>query len=164
MKTWMTLLSFLSVATVFAGPNDCDDYIQRHYRQDVVLTKLKFQNKSLMGDIPFRHQKVSFYLKNRGEVDFNASSSDHGVWRDIYMKINNIKRKALMRIPLDSGQSTIVYANFPPQTLKNCAKAKVEIDVHHTARQWGCQVWNNDKKTIMTYQIGRFCRIIRPFP
>jgi hypothetical protein len=160
MGHWILILSFFLTQISFADVNDCDDYLLRHYRKDLVLTKISFVNKTHMGDINFPHQQIKLFIKNKGEIDFNSIPTDNGQWRDLYVRINGILEKTRFKIPLDSDQSTIVYTNLKPSSLKRCSKTTVQIDVGHTAKQWGCQVWNNDTKTLPAHEGNNLCRFI----
>ncbi|TDJ04583.1 MAG: hypothetical protein E2O68_07935 [Deltaproteobacteria bacterium] len=159
------LLLLLFPITLLAGPNDCDDYIARHYKQDIVPISLRFANRNLVGDIRFPHQAVSITIKNTGQVDMNERAGDVGGFRSMKVRINGVLKTVRFRVPLDSGRTTVVRTTLPPKTLGHCQKAPVEVDVGHTVGQWGCQVWNNDLKTLKARIYNQFCRIIRrPFP
>ena len=143
----ITILSFLISFAAMANPNACDDYLNRHYKKDLVPKSISFTEVK----DPLRrrtYQKVKLTLKNQGQVDMNAISTDSGNRRSMKIKINGIERTVSFNIPFDSGQTQVVKFSLGKGVLKHCADANVAIDIGHTAGQWGCQVWNNDQKKI----------------
>lgn len=158
MKIVSIVFSLAMSLGVLANPNACDDYLARHYKKDLVIKSAQFFNRQYMGDIYYPHQVIKLKIKNQGQVDFNSSSSDDGMWRDLYVKLKGKEYKTRFKIPLDSSQETTVYFNVRPKTVAHCGDYLFEVDTKHTAHQWGCQVWNNDSKTVKTHQQGKFCR------
>jgi len=145
--------------SVLADANSCDDYLARHYRKDLILQSVVFSQQTRL---PFHfrpYQAVRLTVKNTGEMDFNSASSDSGEFRNVYVKIKGVEYRTRMRVPLDSGEQTVLNINLPLNTLSHCGQALIQIDTRHTAGQWGCQVWNNDTKKVKTnLQGARLCR------
>ncbi len=141
--------------SALANPNACDDYINRHYKKDLVAQALQFQNqKTRAGRV---YQDVKITLKNQGQVDMNALSSETSNRRTMKVRINGIQRNLSFSIPFDSGTTQVVTLRMPARTLSHCKDAEVAIDLDHTAGQWGCQVWNNDVKQIKAYIPRKIC-------
>jgi hypothetical protein len=159
MNKLLLVLCTLMLNNVFAGVNDCDDYLQRHYKKDLVVKKLSFSNRTIMGDIQFPHQVLKLTIRNQGQEDFTLNATSYN-WRSMKIKVNGVKRRVQFRLPLYSASETTVYATLPPRTLTNCKSSTVQIDLEHTAGQWGCQVWNNDSKTMKAFEERKFCRAI----
>lgn len=149
---------------VRANPNACDDYLARHYKKDLVVTGLRFQNRQRSGGrVPIRYQSVALTVKNTGQVGFPLRGSDNNGWRRLNLRVNGVSRSAYIQMPLASGASTVVRFALPAGTLQNCQNASTQIDTNHWVGQWGCAVWNNDDKLIRAYQSGVIgCRILRP--
>lgn len=159
------ILFLLFTSNAFADANSCEDYLNRHYKKDLRVTKLEFTNKTHMGDIAYPHQKVKLTLKNSGQVDMNSLSTDSNGYRNLKVRVKGYNRTIRFKIPLDSGESNIVYTTIPKNSMVNCRNYEVEIDMDHKAGQWGCQVWNNDKKTLNARIPGVRCPLIRrPLP
>ena len=155
IRTAAILGCALLVPKLLANPNACDDYIARHYKKDLKLMRLFYQNRTHMGDIRFPHQRVSLQVKNIGQVDFTGSTP----YRRMTLKIKGIQTVAQIKMPLKSGESTTVVTTLRPKTLKHCQKTSVVLDVRHDIGQWGCQVWNNDKSIVTAFQFRRSCRV-----
>lgn len=155
------LFLFFPVA-LLANPNACDDYIARHYKQDIVALSLTYANRSSIGDISFPHQAVFLKIKNTGQVDMNERAGDIRSFRNMKVRINGILKFVRFRVPLDSSRTTIIRTTLPPNTLRHCQKVPVQLDEGHTIGQWGCQVWNNDFRTLRARIYNRFCRFVRP--
>lgn len=163
MKFFIGFFLFVSVAQ--ANPNACDDYLNRHYKKDLRVTKLEFFPKTHMGDIAFPHQRVKLTLKNTGEVDMNSLAGDSNGYRNLKVKVRGYTRTVRISIPFDSGETNIVYTTIPRNAMVNCRSYEVEIDLDHKVGQWGCQVWNNDKKTFKATIPGVRCPLVRrPLP
>ena len=160
MKIKFLLLMLVLTSSAHANPNACDDYLSRHYKKDLVLQSANFTNRTLMGDFYFPHQRVVLSIKNSGEVNLNSLPTDDGVYRNIWIKIRGVERKARIKMPIISGQIAKAYLTLPGRALRPCRRETITIDTKHTVGQWGCQVWNNDIKTVVM-RTGRFlCRRI----
>ena len=83
---------FLISFNVLANPNACDDYLNRHYKKDLVPKAISFTE--LKDPLRRRtYQKVTLTLKNQGQVDMNALSTDVNGRRSMKIKVNGIEVK-----------------------------------------------------------------------
>ena len=154
MKTIFNFVLLIFSVSLWANENSCDDYLTRHYRQDLRPTSVYYSNAVVRGR-PV--QIVKLRLKNTGEVDMRPepNESNH---RTMYVRVGLKEVSTQLLLPVDSGQQTTVTLVLPKNSLQNCGKATFAIDTRHTVGQWGCLVWNNDSAELVTPMQGRFCR------
>lgn len=150
MKGVIKSLLFLLLGTLPSGEvkaQECDDYISRHYRQDIAPESISISKASLFG-APL--QKVTVGVRNWGEVDLNGcedTACTAGFYR-IYISINGREASTYLPYVIPSGGAAALSLYYPDGTFSQCGSYTVSIDTRRSAGQWGCGVYWNDTKSL----------------
>lgn len=161
-KLLLILMISLNGSFAWANANSCDDYLSRHYKQDLVLTSVSFINQSQLGGFTLARQTVRLRIKNSGQVTIQAQPGDSGGYRQFKVKIRNRVYNTRIRVPLASGGTTMAHVVVRGRALRHCKNVNVTLDVGKTFGQWGCQVWNNDVKRLLAHERRKLACFKKP--
>lgn len=124
------------------GNNNSDDLLSR-YKRDLIPTKLKFENSQTF-------QKIIITVKNFGNLRFEGEGA-----RTVAVTINDKTLPALLNLPIEASESSMLVIFSTDPLLSHCEVAKIEIDTDHNALQMGHGVFQNDSATLEAFEMGQ---------
>jgi len=136
---------FVLTSIALADPNSCDDSLSRHSKMDLVPLWLEFRNITNGGDVEPEYQFVTLSVENIGQRSVSRETAT-GEDKRMLVAIDGIERWVEFHGGVPPNVGLGFNLTLPKNTLSHCQEIRVQIDMNHTAGQWGCQVWNNDTK------------------
>lgn len=127
----------------YGANNNAARLLWERYRRDLFPFKIKFENTPV-------DQKIVIVVKNAGNVRFEGEGS-----RAIEVKINNKVYPALMALPIETSGTSSLTIFSKEFLLSHCEEVKIEIDRDHNALQLGSGVYQNDRASLVAFELGQ---------
>lgn len=146
----LALASNLAAAT---PADSCEDLSFRLYRADLYPGGVKFEDieSDEFGD----HQMVELTLKNVGSVKVGSAGSGSSFnVAPIRVKIGGYVADGYVDLPVAVNGFTKVWLRLPPGALEHCEVLDVKIDLKQTAKQKGCDCFDNDLRQMRVVLAG----------
>ena len=158
-----TAAVFISITSLTALADPCDDYAGRHYKTDVAPTAAVAFRGSRSGDI-VSGPSLQVTVTNVGAYAITdpAGPGDLVHARRVGINVKGTILYGYLPMPLYPGQSAKVSVNTPAGLIGTCELLTVTLVAHDTIPQDGCQVAANDSLTFRALFDSRFCIIDRP--
>jgi len=169
MRRLLLLGSFAALAlfhrTGYSLEDSCEDYLQRHYKADLVPVSAFIQTIPNQGDIA-GGERLVVRVKNIGNLPLQGPSGGILAANPLTLSVRRTGRhvafplrpaaiyQTFINAPLAPGATADVSVAIPTGSIANCSKMQIHIDVRKTAKQHGCLCYNNDTETFNVQRKG----------
>ena len=157
MKYKIALAVLLSVgaSSSFGGtPADsCEDLSFRQYRADLAPIGIRIHN---VESLEFgNHQLAELSVKNVGtiKVGSNGDGQSFNV-APIRVRIGQHVADGYVDLPVQVGAIKKVFLKLPVDAIEHCDVLDVKIDLAKTAKQKGCDCFDNDERELRAFVVG----------
>lgn len=161
IRTITAILLALSPLSASAYEADsCEDLSFRLYRADLAPGGVRFQE--VQSDEFGDHLLAEVFVKNVGTVKLGPSSAPDGGFNvaPIRISIAGFVTEGYVSLPLAPGASQKVHVRLPLGAIQHCEVVDIWIDMTRTAKQKGCDCFDNDAAKKRAVELGEpSCRL-----
>lgn len=173
-QSFVMVLGLVAIGNARAQDDSCDDYLSRHFRQDLTplnevydgfprlpAMRQEFALKVSPSSVYPGHLQASFWVKSVGEQPVREGRNPVVVKVNEYIVRATVDTSAVAGSgPLgsttgvgpQSGQRAQVVMTLPAaMKLNDCDRVQVHFDSSRSFGQWGCAIYSNDSKTLFVH-------------